>query len=842
MHQKTFLHDWAKTRDGKPGISVRQHLLAVTCVAEELLRHFPRFCTIHGIPGSIVHFLAAVHDVGKISLDFLQKSPAWLREQGLEEQAHDKNWPGIYHRWHPLISQESLQLFLQNLQLPVESAFMWGAVVGIHHGRLVKAYTSRPFRSDLHSKPLEDERQQCLREMWERCGSPALPAVKKEDTRLWSIAGLITLADWIGSDEQFFPADIELSEDELRRRAEAAVLSTGLGLPPMCTGLSFAEIFSGNKPYPLQQMVAETITGPGIYIIEAPMGMGKTEAALFAASHLLRQGQASGLFFALPTQATSNRMFLRLAQFARIICPKAAPTQLIHGNSWLLDDLKELAVPASPDAGDKGSPLSTDSLWFNTTRRALFAPFGVGTIDQALLSVLAVKHFPLRRFALTGKIVILDEVHTYDVYTGRLIQHLCNELEKLGCTVIVLSATLTDTMRCNLLGLSGENEDAGVPNTRITGRVQDKKIKLVCPPSRPDVQVCIVHASEAEARQQALDLAKQGAQVLWVCDTVAHAQNAFRSLREQADTPLPLGLLHSRFPFFMRTRLEEIWLTRFGPQGTRQGGAILVSTQVVEQSVDLDADVLFSELAPTDMLLQRLGRLWRHERAGRPLPAPLLCLLRESANLEELCSMTANDIKKTLGDKAFVYKPYVLLRSLEQWEPLGSLALPSDIRPLMAATYADKECPPGWEDLADEVRGTAAAAKQLADMGANIWQVALEDDAGLCTRLSDNEDYTFVLCRADTGKSICLLEESILVVLDKKGISLQAAKHLHRNTIKISSRHFAVPPNDTRLDSCFIDGCILVHEDGRAEVAGLKPGRGLAWDEQLGIILNKEGV
>ena len=97
-------------------------------MAEELLRHFPRFCTIHGIPGSIVHFLAAVHDVGKISLDFLQKSPAWLREQGLEEQAHDKNWPGIYHRWHPLISQESLQLFLQNLQLPVESAFMWGAV------------------------------------------------------------------------------------------------------------------------------------------------------------------------------------------------------------------------------------------------------------------------------------------------------------------------------------------------------------------------------------------------------------------------------------------------------------------------------------------------------------------------------------------------------------------------------------------------------------------------------------------------------------------------------------------------------------------------------------------
>ncbi len=844
-----FLKDWAKTHDGKPGISVRQHLLAVAFVAEDLLKRFPNFCAINQIAEEAVLFLAAIHDVGKISLDFLQKCWVWLDEQGLTEKAKNGDWVHLYNRPHPRISLESLHMFLQARGLSTKVAFLWGSVVGAHHGRLAKQYSSRPFRlTDPQAKTLEDERQQCLTEMWERFGRPVLPEVNKDSPCLWSVAGLITLADWIGSNERFFPPDIELSEDELRRLAAKAVAETGIGLPPVRPGLSFAELFDGKTAYPVQETVAAAITRPGVYILEAPMGMGKTEAALQAAYQLLRSGQARGLFFALPTQATSNRMFLRLAKFAQNICPDAAPTQLIHGNSWLHDELKALAVPASVDSGEQADPL-----WFNTTRRALFAPFGVGTVDQALLAVLAVKYFPLRRFALTGKVVILDEVHTYDVYTGQLIRYLCTELEQLGCTVIILSATLTESARSALLDEETRDEDATAVYPRLTGRVGGEAIAPVCPPTPPAGQgksvrnypVRIAHLAVPDALQQAVALAQQGAQVLWVCDTVRQAQETYQRLREQAqDSGVHLGLLHSHFPFFVRERLEQEWLARFGPDGTRQGGAILVSTQVVEQSVDLDADVLFSELAPTDMLLQRLGRLWRHPRSTRPVEEPFFYLLAENASLEELRTMPADAICQTLGPKALVYNPYALLRTLEQWCGRETLALPQDIRALMAATYVDRECPPAWEELWGERYGRETAERTLAKMGANIWQQALSDDVRLTTRLSDAEDYTFVLCTEDTGTTLHLLDRDEPVqVGGKQSLSLQTAKALHRNAVKIKAWHFFSPdkrPVDERLQPYSLDGCLVLREN-TATLPGLKPGLRLVWDDELGITITKEG-
>ncbi len=841
--------DWAKTHDGKPGISVRQHLLAVAFVAEVLLSRFPHFCAVNRIAAKAVLFLAAVHDAGKISLDFLQKCPTWLEEQGLADEAKNGDWVNLYARPHPRISLESLQLFLQHQGLSSKTAFLWGSVVGAHHGRLTKQYSSRPFRpSDPEITTLENERQQCLAEMWERFGRPVLPEVDKDSPCLWGVAGLITLADWIGSNERFFPPHIELGEDELRRLAAEAVAETGIGLPPVTPGLSFADLFDGKTAYSAQEAIAAAITRPGVYILEAPMGMGKTEAALQAAYHLLGSGQASGLFFALPTQATSNRMFLRLADFARAICPNAAPTQLIHGNSWLHDELKALAVPVSADSGRQADPL-----WFNTTRRALFAPFGVGTVDQALLAVLAVKHFPLRRFALTGKIVILDEVHTYDVYTGQLVRHLCAELEQLGCTVIILSATLTESARCTLLAEDAQEEEAKAPYPRLTGCVRGEAIAPVCPPTPPAGQgksvrshpVRIDHLAIPEARRQALSLAQKGAQVLWVCDTVRQAQDAYQCLREQArNSDVHLGLLHSHFPFFVRERLEQEWLDRFGSNGARDGGAILVSTQVVEQSVDLDADALFSELAPTDMLLQRLGRLWRHPRAARPVAEPFFCLLAESASLGALRTMSADEIRKKLGSKALVYNPYALLRTLEQWAERETLALPQDIRALMAATYADKACPPAWEELWGERYGKETAERTLANMGANIWQQALSDDVRLSTRLSEVEEYSFVLCTEDSGEVLHLLDNSEPVQVGKtRVLSLHTAKALHRNAVKIKSWHFATPdrrPTDERLQAYGLDGC-LVLRDNTAHCVGLKSGLRVVWDDALGISINKEG-
>jgi CRISPR-associated endonuclease/helicase Cas3 len=810
-------------------------------VAEELLRRFPHFCVDNGLKPEAVAFLAAAHDVGKISLDFLQKCPAWLRQEGLEQQARNNGWADIHTRWHPAVSQQSVQLFLQQHDHGLKSAYFWAAVVGAHHGRLLAGGSERPCRPTATENKLEDERQTCLLEFWQACGRPALPPVGGDDACLWSVAGLVTLADWLGSDEDFFPADRELPEQELRRAAARAVDAAGLGLPPVRTGLDFAGLFPGKAPYPMQAACAEAVTGPGVYVLEAPMGMGKTEAALWAAYHLLQGGHAQGVYFALPTQATSNRMFLRLADFARRICPDAAPAQLIHGNAWLCDDLKALSVPGTADAPKNEPPLRPDGLWFNTTRRALFAPFGVGTVDQALLAVLAVKHFPLRRFALSRKVVILDEVHTYDVYTGTLIRHLCSELEKLKCTVIILSATLTESVRSGLLGEEdAAEEDVGAPYPRLTGRTEGIPFTPRTPLAPPDREVRVTRATADAAREEALRLASCGAQILWVCDTVDSAQQTYQALKQKCGVAIALGLLHSRFPFYLRDSLEKQWMDRFSRDGARNGGVILVSTQIVEQSVDLDADALFSELAPTDMLLQRLGRLWRHRRAKRPLPAPLFCLLDDEAPLDELRAMDAKSIKTALGAKGFVYKPSVLLRSLEQWAGLDSLSLPSGIRRIMAATYAPRDCPPAWQELEAEKWGEDLATRTIANMGTNIWKQLLDDATLPGTRLSDHEDYTFVLCTEDTGATLTLRENGLVAHFRRDAPTPATAKALHRNTVKVAGRHFAQRPKDARLAPFHIDGRILVRPDGTAEAPGLAPGKRICWDDALGLAVRKE--
>lgn len=830
------LNDWSKTHDGVPGIPVRQHLLAVACVTEALLRRYPCLCDRCGITPQALFFLAASHDVGKLSLDFLQKSSVWLERQGLAEKAAQGSWKTVYARPHPRISCDSLQKFLADNRLAnKKTAACWAAVVGAHHGRISKAYSSAPLILKETERLLEEERQTCLRELWEHFGRPSLPEVSdKNDPVLWCVAGLVTLADWLGSDEHFFPPDTLLDEDSLRQRAGKAVETIGLGLPPVVQGLDFAKIFSGRAPYPLQAEAAAAIDRPGIHVIEAPMGMGKTEAALWAAYHLLSRGQADGIFFALPTQATSNRMFLRFADFVRRVCPQAVPAQLIHGNSWLQDELKALVCPATPG-------IEADPCWFNTTRRSLFAPFGVGTVDQALLAVLAVKHFALRRFALAGKVVIIDEVHTYDMYTGTLVRYLCRELEQLGCTVIILSATLTEEARCSLLSLPAGEEGRDIPYPRISGRAASDVLPERCPPSLPDKVVHVMHPGRGEALAQAVELAGQGAQILWVCNTVARAQEDFMELRQRAatrDGGPDVGLLHSRFPFYRREFLEREWMARLGPEGERTKGSILVSTQIVEQSVDLDADVLFSELAPTDMLLQRLGRLWRHPRDGRPVEAPLFCLLREGVPCEEFRHLEAAAIMASLGEKAFVYSPYVLLRTLELWEPLEKLTLPSGIRGLMAATYTEKDVPSGWEALYAEDYGRDLADRRLADMGTDIWQVALDDAVALKTRLSA-DDALMVLARSREGNRIVLLEGGEAAMPSDGRISLAAARRLHRNTVRIPASCLAGKPQDGQLAPYHIDGCLLVGE-GALVAPSLRPGRALYWDEDLGVIIRKE--
>ncbi len=439
---------------------------------------------------------------------------------------------------------------------------------------------------------------------------------------------------------------------------------------------------------------------------------------------------------------TSNRIHKRIERFLRNTLADDASFRLAHGNAWLEDDFDLRLRPAysarTPDEQEEVfGHLHEARSWFASAKQALLAPYGVGTIDQALQAVVAVKHFFVRRFALAGKVVILDEVHSYDIYTGTLITALIRELVNLRCSVIVLSATLTAARRRDLLAAAGITEpDAFTASSAyplITTGADEGECRHVSPEWSSNRRVALRPAviSEEETIGELISRAEAGQRVLWIRNTVVEAQHAFRivsgSVRKDSAR---VGLLHSRFPFQRRAELEADWLERLGPSRLADGpGSILIATQVVEQSVDIDLDFIVSDLAPTDMLLQRVGRLWRHERPYRRATVPEFWI-----RLPELsANFNASELKKALGRSARVYAPYVLLRTAAVWSRSKGLSVPADIRPLLEDTYAEPVAtePDAWQDLHAELeqeKATLAANAETATLVLGRPMLPDEDD------------------------------------------------------------------------------------------------------------------
>ena len=843
---------WAKTtKDGTPSIDVIQHMLRVALVAKLLVAQKASLFEHNGLDSSVISFLAGLHDVGKISPGFQSKCTTWLKQNDLLEESIRNGW-GNLEDDHSKVTQFTVQRLLaeDGFGMSREDAIWWAASIGGHHGRLHNpGDRGLPERAGMCNDEWEELRRAAamkLLRIMNMDQNISLPSVIPDSPDLWLVAGLTSIADWIGSDENFFPENQELAAHEIETRAAQALESIGMHPPQIRQGLSFIDMFPKltTGPNSLQTTAMEYIRTPGIYAIEAPMGMGKTEAALACAYQLLCAGTAIGIYFALPTQATSNRIYLRLDDFVKLICPDATSTRLIHANSWLREDIAQLK-PASTlreDDACRGRD------WFASAKRALIAPFGVGTVDQALLSVVAAKHFFVRRFALAGKVVIIDEVHSYDVYTGTLIGALCAELQKLGCTIILLSATLTRTRRNALLESpsDADNNSSPEPYPLISGRTLEGQplapVKSEGPVSKT---VSIRFYAEDEALKQGIEHARKGACILWVCNTVARAQQTYRCLNDLARNSIATGLLHSRFPFFRRQELEDYWMFVLGKNGERPKGCILVSTQIVEQSVDLDADLIITELAPTDMLLQRMGRLWRHARENRPLGLPEYWIIRENESLDKLKDLSPMAIKETLGTKAKVYFPYVLLRTLDVWRNRQTVTLPGEIRAILEETYADRYDLPGtWLVLRNEIEGEEYAKKMRAKMAENIFSPALPDEEGVQTRLNAVPMVSLILAKQCDKKKIILINGEPCR-LDSEDFDLNAARSLHRNLAKVPKwifDHF----RSSKTTERYVRGdqaVALLEENNFIAIKVLKQDVKLHWDNNYGIeILLKKGV
>ena len=712
---KTFSRD-----NGSMGLgrSVPEHCQIVGEVARALIGRYPPALQELLFPTD-APFAAACHDIGKISPTFYNKlKKACQLEQlaGFSPEL-EKQWGG-----HAGVSQAAAKGMVAPRWLP--------EILGQHHGFSPQLMGKRA-DAEVFGGPawqaqrvaLVDELKACLGMDWPQIASP-------EQARL--VAGLTSVADWIGSGHNFEDPGVPW-----QGKVELALDEAGFIAPSYRRNLSFAQVF-GFTPRPAQSRLIEAASQPGVYVLEAPMGLGKTEGALYAAYRLLEQGQASGIYFALPTQLTSNKIFERFTDFLKKVLAEDCRHRslLLHSSAWLLDT----------EMGEEGRP---GGAWFNQSKRGLLAPFAVGTIDQALMAAMNVKHGFVRAFGLAGKVVILDEVHSYDAYTGTLLDALVKLLRNLHCTVIILSATLNQSRRSQLLGA----ELGAQAYPLITAAAQGQPVQeLPVPVDAPSQQVAVqLQQDDAIAVIEALARADAGQQVLWIENTVKEAQQRYLDLAARAaELGVECGLLHSRFTMADRACIEAHWVDVFGKPGwDRRGerGRILVGTQVLEQSLDIDADFLVSRFAPTDMLLQRLGRLWRHAQTLRAAGAQC-----EAWLLVPELAAAIDSPPSAFAASAHVYNAYVLCRSLEVWQGRAAVSLPMDIRALIEATYADREeAGPMARWLHELDNGTPRrkgrkALQQLARIGLASDGKTLPE-AQAQTRYSESDSFEVLLLR-----------------------------------------------------------------------------------------------
>jgi len=752
------------------GRTVENHCRIVGEVAREIIRRSP----VAAIFPEGAEFAAASHDIGKVSPTFYNK----IKRACAEELVPGFN-PDLERGWggHAGVSQLTA-LYLEAPEYVPE-------ILGQHHGFSPNLSGMRAEDEKFGGDPWLEERKKLVQALQQSLGAswPHIESVAQ--ARL--VAGLTSVADWIGSGQHFEDPSLPWEKGVGKALDDAGFVPVSYKL-----GLSFEDIF-GFKPREAQSVLIEQVSQPGVYILEAPMGLGKTEAALYAAYQLLSSGQSSGIYFALPTQLTSNKIFDRFQDFLGEVLADDCPHRslLLHANAWLFET----------DMGEEGRP---GGAWFNQSKRGLLAPFAVGTIDQALMAAMNVKHGFVRAFGLAGKIVILDEVHTYDAYTGSLMDALVQLLRQLNCTVIILSATLNQERREQLL--DRPTRATAYPLITASPGSGDEAVAEVDVPINESREVHILlREKESPALEQALLRAGQGQQVLWIENTVKEAQQRYLDLAARAsESGVACGLLHSRFTPDDRQHIEETWVNLYGKGGwehRQQQGRILVGTQVLEQSLDIDADFMVSRFAPTDMLLQRLGRLWRNEDTPRcDTAVPEAWLL--APRLQEAIESPVQHF----GPSAFVYAPYVLCRSLEAWQNLKSVSVPEDIRGLIETTYVSRVETGAMNQWLNELeegnrqRTGRNAMRQLARVAlAEAGNTMPESKAQ--TRYSETDSYEVLLLRAISrdreGRIATLtLLNGDQVQLPVRNRKLLSRYQLRQRTGTLMRQVVKVPPGD----------------------------------------------
>ena len=446
--------------------------------------------------------------------------------------------------------------------------------------------------------------------------SDAYSAEPALNSSAWSVAGLAVLCDWIGSNQKWFAycSDIVPLQDYWQRsleRAEHAVRESGVLPIRASSNPGMAGLFPDFSPSPLQTCVEEMPLGDGpqLVIAEEITGSGKTEAALILAQRLIHDGRADGIYIGLPTMATANAMHGRLRKMHQRLFDEGQTASIV-----LTHSARHLDDAASDHC----------TVWLADHRKkALLSQVGVGTIDQALLCVLPAKHNVLRLLGLQRSVLIVDEVHAYDTYMSRILERLLEFHAALGGSAILLSATLPQAMRQRYVaafskGLGRRSDRVTLDAYPLLTQLGSGGLAETALETRSGSQrrLNVEFLETADAAHETIERAvRDGRSACWIRNSVNDAIEAYEAIAQRLGDDV-VTLFHARFMMGDRQAIESDVMRRFGPESghAERAGRAVIATQVVEQSLDLDFDVMVTDLAPIDLLIQRAGRLHRHSR------------------------------------------------------------------------------------------------------------------------------------------------------------------------------------------------------------------------------------
>jgi CRISPR-associated endonuclease/helicase Cas3 len=718
-------------------------------------------------------FAATAHDIGKASPAF----QAHINGIGRNEPRH----------WN--ISYELLR------RLGFDKTFC--IVLASHHGKppdntLLSALRVGSYDREcgFGNPEYEAEHRLLLETAYSLSRLPREADTALDKPRQLLLTGFVILCDWIASSDD--PPELP-----------AAWISDGIGADELY-GIRF-----GYSPTAVQRAVTDIFdmcNKPGLIIIEAPMGEGKTEAALAAAELMALRSERGGLFFALPTQATSNAMFSRVTEWlSKLELAEPHTIDLVHGKKRANYAYRELPVYGEPDAA-KNDMLAVHS-WLSGRKKAMLADFAIGTVDHLLMMALKQKHVMLRHLAIANKVVVIDECHAYDAFMDT---YLCRALSWLGAyktPTVILSATLTAAKRAELINAYLGKTDslslsAAYPLVTYINDGGDV-CEIAAPASKSGVTIEISRIEDDALLERLSDALSDGGCAGIIVNTVKRAQELYMLLAARVENVV---LIHSRFTASDRAEREQRVVSLLGPSGARPERIIVVGSQVLEQSLDIDFDILITDLCPMDLLIQRVGRLHRHSRTRPEKLQKPLCLVVENENSEK------------------IYGKYLLSRTSVLLE--DKITLPDDIAPLVNAAYDGTDAP-GKSDYDDKIKAMQSRAEAFRLAAPNSGRPTI---AGLLERSVSDTDKDAEASVRDGNDSI-----EVVVISEKERSALIRLTDVEAMERSVRLPFFFLKQAITELEANYKDDYgnlyLVLDENGTAELCGCR----LTYSKEKGL-------